>query len=62
MGRDRLENLLSSGKQQENILKDRENRLQILTTSSENILHNIDNIISQLDKVLENDGTGNNND
>ena len=54
--------LKTQSKQQENILKDRESRLQILTTSSENILHNIDNIISQLDKVLENDGTGNNND
>ena len=39
-------------KQEEALLKDRENRLEILKTSSENILQ---------DKVLENDGTSNDN-
>ena len=50
-----------SAQAQEELLKDRESRLKILQTSSQNILHNIDNIIGKLDKVLEEDVTSNNN-
>ena len=42
--------------------KDNSKRLEILKSSSENIIRNIDAVIMKLDKVLENDGTGNNND
>ncbi len=41
--------------------KDNSKRLEILKSSSENIIRNIDAVIMKLDKVLENDGTGNNN-
>lgn len=40
--------------------EDSEN-LELLKTASQNIIQNIDNVISKLDKVLENDGTSNNN-
>ncbi len=53
--------LKNAEKQQGLLLKDRENRLEILTTSSENILSNIDGIIENLNKVLEDDGTSNDN-
>jgi len=53
--------LKNAEKQQSALLKDRENRLEILTSSSENILHNIDEIIKKLDKVLDDNGSGNDN-
>lgn len=53
--------LKNDAKQQNALLKDRENRLEILTSSSENILSNIDEIIKKLDKVLDNNGTSNDN-
>lgn len=40
---------------------DSEKRLKILKDSSQNVINNIDSIINKLDKVLENDGSGNNN-
>ena len=40
--------------------EDSEN-LELLKNASQNIIHNIDSVISKLDKVLENDGTSNNN-
>lgn len=36
-------------------------RLELLKNSSQNIIGNIDTVISKLDKILENDGTSNNN-
>lgn len=53
--------LRAQKKQDSLLLKDKENRLEILKTSSVNVLHGIDRIITQLDKVLENNGTGHNN-
>ena len=40
---------------------DSKKRLKILKDSSQNVINNIDSIINKLDKVLENDGSGNNN-
>ncbi len=51
----------NSAKQQSALLKDRENRLEILSSSSENILNNIDEIIQKLDKVLDDNGSSNDN-
>lgn len=48
-------------KKQEAELIDNSKRLNILKNSSQNIIKNIDAVIMKLDKVLENDGTGNNN-
>lgn len=48
-------------KEEDTLIKDREARLEILKSSSQNIIQNIDNIIGKLDKVLENDGTSNDN-
>ena len=48
-------------KKQEAELIDNSKRLNILKNSSQNIIKNIDTVIMKLDKVLENDGTGNNN-
>lgn len=42
-------------------LKNSENRLDILKESSQKIIHNIDTVMSRLDKVLENDGASNRN-
>lgn len=42
-------------------LKAKDHALSILQQSSEVIIGSLDNIISQLDKVLEKDGTSNNN-
>lgn len=38
-----------------------EQRLELLRASSQNIINNVDNVITKLDKVLVNDGTSNNN-
>ena len=43
------------------VLKKRENQLGILKDASENVLKNIDTMIEKLDKVLENNGSSNNN-
>lgn len=42
-------------------LSDNNKRLEMLKSSSQNIIKNIDAVIVKLDKVLENDGTSNNN-
>lgn len=42
-------------------LKDNENRLNLLKASSQNIINNINQVMTRLDNVLENDGTSNNN-
>lgn len=44
-----------------NQAKEDSENLELLKTASQNIIHNIDNVISKLDKVLENDGTSNDN-
>lgn len=41
--------------------EDSSKRLEVLKSSSQNIIKNIDAVITKLDKVLENDGTSNNN-
>lgn len=53
--------LKKQNKQTAETIEDREKRLEILKASSEKISAQIDHIIENLDKVLENDGTGNNN-
>ncbi len=47
--------------QYKNSLKEKDNALEALQQSSVAILENLDGVISQLDKVLEKDGTSNNN-
>lgn len=48
-------------KRNEAELNDNNKRLEMLKSSSQNIIKNIDAVIVKLDKVLENDGTSNNN-
>lgn len=48
-------------KQNDALLKSREKQLVLLKEASENVLGNIDEMIVKLDKVLENNGTGNDN-
>ncbi len=48
-------------KQNDALLKSREKKLALLKEASENVLGNIDEMIVKLDKVLENNGTGNDN-
>lgn len=48
-------------KKNEAELNDSNKRLEVLKSSSQNIIKNIDAVIVKLDKVLENDGTSNNN-
>lgn len=48
-------------KQNDALLKSREKQLALLKEASENVLGNIDEMIVKLDKVLENNGTGNDN-
>lgn len=59
---DDKKNLLNSQKK-EMISESKKNadNLLLLQETSQNLLHNIDNIISKLDKVLENDGASYNN-
>lgn len=45
----------------ENQLKEKDAKLNILRESSQNVLDNIGTIITKLDKVLENNGSSNNN-
>ena len=42
-------------------LKDSEARLELLKASSRKIIDNINTVMTRLDKVLENDGTSNDN-
>lgn len=59
---DDKKNLLNSQKK-EMVSESKKNadNLLLLQETSQNLLHNIDNIISKLDKVLENDGASYNN-
>lgn len=59
---EKKDQISSAQKKQESELNDNSKRLEILKTSSQNIINNIDAVITKLDKVLENDGTSNNND
>lgn len=59
---EKKDQISSAKKKQESELNDNSKRLEILKTSSQNIINNIDAVITKLDKVLENDGTSNNND
>lgn len=43
-------------------LQDKDKRLEELRAASANVLDNIDGIIGRLDEILENNGTGNDND
>lgn len=52
----------STQKKQESEMADNSVSLEILKSSSQSIIKNIDAVIMKLDKVLENDGTSNNND
>ena len=56
--KDRLSN---AKRKSEAELSDNNKRLEMLKSSSQNIIKNIDAVIVKLDKVLENDGTSNNN-
>lgn len=58
---EKKDQLSSAKKKQESELSDNSKRLEILKNSSQNIIKNIDAVIMKLDKVLENDGTSNNN-
>ncbi len=58
---EKKDQLDTAKKKQEAELGDNNKRLQILKSSSQNIIKNIDAVIVKLDKVLENDGTSNNN-
>lgn len=51
----------NSVKATENQLKEKDAKLNILRESSQNVLDNIGTIITKLDKVLENNGSSNNN-
>lgn len=51
----------NSAKTTENQLKEKDAKLNILRESSQNVLDNIGTIITKLDKVLENNGSSNNN-
>lgn len=53
--------LKNAEKQNDALLKSREKQLALLKEASENVLGNIDKMIVKLDKVLENNGTGNDN-
>lgn len=48
-------------KKSDNESKNNSKSLEILKNSSQSIIGDIDTIISQLDKILEKDGTSNNN-
>lgn len=58
---EKKDQLDTAKKKQEAELGDNNKRLQILKSSSQNIIKNIDAVIVKLDKVLENDGSSNNN-
>ena len=58
---EKKDQLDTAKKKQEAELGDNNKCLQILKSSSQNIIKNIDAVIVKLDKILENDGTSNNN-
>ena len=58
---EKKEALAAEEKKLQSATADSEKRLKILKDSSRNVINNIDLIINKLDKVLENDGSGNNN-
>ena len=58
---EKKEALNAEGKKLRAESADNEKRLKILKDSSQNVINNIDLLINKLDKVLENDGSGNNN-
>lgn len=58
---EKKDQLDTAKKKQEAELGNNNKRLQILKSSSQNIIKNIDAVIVKLDKVLENNGTSNNN-
>lgn len=53
--------LTDAKKKSDNESKNNSKSLEILKNSSQSIIGDIDTIISQLDKILEKDGTSNNN-
>lgn len=55
------EKLLAENLKCKNDLEQKEDALNNLQTKSSAIIDNLDNIISQLDKVLEKNGSSNNN-
>lgn len=58
---EKKDQMSAAKKKQESELSENSGRLEILKSSSQNIIKNIDAVIMKLDKVLENDGTSNNN-
>lgn len=58
---EKKDQISAAKKKQESKLNENSSRLEILKSSSQNIIKNIDAVIMKLDKVLENDGTSNNN-
>lgn len=59
---DKKDKLAADRKKLEQEVAENSKRKDILTETSKNIINNIDSVISKLDKILENDGTSNNND
>lgn len=55
---DKSQQIAQSQKFYKKELDEREKQLNLLKTSSQNIMDNINSVISRLDKVLENDGSG----
>lgn len=51
--------LKAADKQKQSLLKDREEKLNVLKQSSKKVIGDINGIIGKLDKVLENNGTSN---
>lgn len=48
-------------REQQSEAKQKDQKLELLTESCTNIVSNIDGIINRLDKILEDNGTSNNN-
>lgn len=58
---EKKDKLAADRKKQEQENLDNFKRKELLAQTSKNIINNIDSVISKLDKILENDGTSNNN-
>lgn len=54
---DKSQQIEQSQKLYKKELDEREKQLNLLKSSSQNIMNNINSVISRLDKVLENDGS-----
>lgn len=54
---DKSQQIVQSQKLYKKELDEREKQLNLLKSSSQNIMNNINSVISRLDKVLENDGS-----